>query len=69
MDPDQTVLMLLDALADEDWDQVEELSLALREWLDKGGFPPIIIGDPSLGDRWHRTVARLLCRLAANMLP
>lgn len=69
MDPDQTVLMLLDALAESNWDQVEELSLALREWLDKGGFPPIIIGDPSLGDRWHRSVARLLCRLAANMLP
>ena len=69
MDPDQTVLMLLDALAEEDWDQVVELSLALREWLDKGGFAPVIIGDPSLGDRWHRLVARLLCRLAATMLP
>ena len=62
MDPQQTWTDMLDALKQNDHDVANELAGALLEWLRKGGFPPIVVGDKSLGADWHRTIAAFICR-------
>jgi hypothetical protein len=66
MDPQATLRDLLAAVADRDWDQVDELSEALLTWLQKGGFPPQTLGPPELGRGWHRPVAEFVCYLAKS---
>ena len=62
MDPQKTWTDMLDALKQNDHDEAKELAGALLEWLGKGGFPPIGVGDESLGADWHRTIAVFICR-------
>ena len=40
MDPTATYENLIDAIQAADWDTVIELSNALEDWLDRGGFAP-----------------------------
>jgi hypothetical protein len=40
MDPNATLRDLLDAVASGDVDGMIEASLALADWLQRGGFPP-----------------------------
>lgn len=40
MDPNATYAELKAAMASEDHETAYELACALRDWLDKGGFPP-----------------------------
>jgi len=65
MDPQATFDQLLSALADRDWDRVDELSDALLGWLKRGGFPPRTLGTEQIGNDWHREIAALVCNLAA----
>jgi len=60
MDPQQTWTDMLDALKQNDHDEAKELAGALLEWLGKGGFPPIVVGDESIGADWHRTIAAVI---------
>ena len=62
MDPQQTWTDMLDALKQNDYDEAKELAGALLEWLDKGGFPPTVVGDESIGADWHRMIAAFICR-------
>ena len=62
MDPQKTWTDMLDALKQIDHDEAQELAGALLEWLGKGGFPPIAVGDKSLGADWQRTIAAFICR-------
>ena len=64
MDPNTTLRDLLDALAQRDWDTVQELSETLLAWMEKRGFPPTTIGPPELGSQWHRTIATFVCYAA-----
>jgi hypothetical protein len=64
MDPQATLNELLEAVADRDWDRVDELADSLHGWLQKGGFPPPTLGPENLSRGWHRAVAAFLCRLA-----
>ena len=64
MDPQATLEQLLDAVADRDWDRVDELSDALLGWLKRGGFPPRTLGLESLGPDWHREIATFVSNLA-----
>lgn len=57
---------MLDALTHKQWDDAKELADALHEWIRKGGFPPITIGDESLGRNWHKTIATFVCLAVAN---
>jgi hypothetical protein len=66
MDPEATLRDLLAAVADRDWQQVDELSEALLTWLQKRGFPPPTLGPPELGRGWHRAVAEFVCYLAKS---
>lgn len=50
MDHDAALQMLLEALEDQDYEQVAELAAGLRAWLLGGGFPPQTIGVASLGN-------------------
>ncbi len=64
MDPDAALRMLLEALEDQDHEQVMELTEGLRSWLHGGGFPPQTIGAESLGNDWHRAIALAACHAA-----
>ena len=66
MDPRQTWADMLDALQRNRWDDAKELADALYEWIRKGGFPPVTIGDKSLGKNWHKTIASFACLAVAN---
>lgn len=66
MDPQATLTDLLQAVADRDWDRVDELAEALLAWIGKGGFPPRTIGPETLPRSWHVTVAEFLCDLAKS---
>lgn len=68
MDPQLCWNNLLDALRLNQRDNARELVESLREWLRKGGFPPTIVGDESLGAAWHRTIAIFVCELVLNDL-
>ena len=52
---------LLCAYAEGDWDLIEELALALSEWLGKGGFPPTVLGLADLGPEFDRALAKAGC--------
>ena len=62
MDPQQTWTDMLDALKQNDHEEAKEFAGAILEWLGKGGFPPSVVGDKSLGADWHRTIAAVICR-------
>lgn len=66
MDPQATLRDLLAALEDRDWDRIDELSEALLQWMERGGFPPQTLGSDKLGKQWHRTVATFVCYAAAS---
>ena len=66
MDPQQTLADMLTALKEKRWDDAKELADALYEWLVKGGFPPVTLGDMSLGREWHRAVATFASLAASS---
>ena len=66
MDPHQTWADMLEALKHKQWDDAKELADALYEWIRKGGFPPVTIGDESLGKNWHKTITSFACLAVAN---
>ena len=68
MDPQQTLADMLDALNRNENDEANELAAALLEWLRKGGFPPIVVGDESLGADWHQTIAAFICRCVTERI-
>ena len=56
MDPQATWDQLLAAYAAGDWDLIEERATDLLAWLDRGGFPPMIIQQPDVDSDWNRYV-------------
>ena len=66
MDPQQTLADMLTAMKEKRWEDAKELADALHGWLTKGGFPPITLGDVSMGKEWHRAVATFACLAAAS---
>lgn len=66
MDPQQTWADMLDALKRKAWADSKDLADTLYEWVRKGGFPPVTVGDESLGRQWHRTIALFTCLAVAN---
>lgn len=66
MDPQATLNELLAAVESREWDRVDELSEALLEWMQRGGFPPQTLGSQKLGKQWHRAVATFVCHAAAS---
>lgn len=66
MDPHQTWADMLSSLKRKQWGDAKELADALYDWIRKGGFPPVTIGDESLGKSWHRTIASFTCLAVAN---
>jgi hypothetical protein len=51
MDPQATWLALIQALIDEERESASEYAEILIDWLDRGGFPPIVLSD--LGQAAH----------------
>jgi hypothetical protein len=61
MDPQAAWDQLLAAYAEGNWDQIEERATDLLAWLDRGGFPPMILQQPDLDPDWNRALARAGC--------
>ena len=68
MDPDATLRELLQAVQARAWNRVDELAGALLDWLEKRGFPPIVVGTRDLGVEWRRTMATFVCHLAQSKM-
>ncbi|MBX3452808.1 MAG: hypothetical protein KF777_24945 [Planctomycetaceae bacterium] len=66
MDPQATLTDLLQAVADRDWDRVDELAETLRTWLSNGDFPPKTLGTWKLGQKWHQALSLSICDLARS---
>ena len=66
MDPEATLLELLEAVQARAWDRVDELAGALLDWLEKQGFPPLVVGPRELGVEWHRAMATFVCHMAQS---
>lgn len=64
MDPHATWSQLLDALASSDPDAIEELAMALQDWLDRGGYPPHPTGRTDLGSDFDSQLAYQACAIA-----
>lgn len=64
MDPQATWDQLLCALAEGDWDSIEERATELIEWLDRGGFPPAVLSLPDLDPDFNRALTRAGCLFA-----
>jgi hypothetical protein len=64
MDPQVVWEHLLDAYSDQDWDAVDEHAATLRDWLEKGGFPPQTVPHRELRPPVNRLIALATCRLA-----
>lgn len=67
MDPNETARLLVAALERRQWDAVEAHANDLLSWLDRGGFPPLLIGSAGLGSSWHRPIARVACLRALSL--
>lgn len=68
MDPQATWDQLLRAYAEGDWESLEALAVALSNWLQKGGFPPVVIGHPGLGPDFEEALAKAACGHALSVL-
>ena len=64
MDPQVAWKELQFAYRERDWDEVRELAQSLLDWLQRGGFPPTVLGKPFSDPEQHREVARAFCRRA-----
>ena len=61
MDPQETWLRLLAASVNNDWEEAEELANALLTWLEKGGFPPEVLGPKELGVEFNAALVHAAC--------
>ena len=61
MDPNATFRELLDAVLDRDAETMLEKSIALRDWLSKGGFAP------NLAEPKNRRHLLVWCNLMASV--
>ena len=64
MDPHAARQNLQEAYRVRDWERVRELAQSLLDWLQRGGFPPIVLSSPSSDPDRHREVAQAFCRRA-----
>ena len=51
-----------------DWDQIQERATDLIAWLDRGGFPPLIVPNSELDSNWNRALARAGCLYALDLV-
>ena len=68
MDPQAAWDRLLAAYAEGDWDSLEELAVALGNWLQMGGFPPVVLGHPGLGLEFEKALATAGCKFVLATL-
>lgn len=64
MNPQTTWDQLLAAYAAGNWNQIDALSTALLDWLDRGGFPPAV--SQNLDNEWNHALARAGCQFALD---
>ena len=64
MDPQAAWDQMLRAFACEEWSDVHEYATALSAWLDRRGFPPKVIINPSVGDPFNSALALSACEFA-----
>ena len=67
MDPQATWTRLLEAWKDHDWEELQEAARDLKRWMARGGFPPDVFPQQSMGSLWNRAVVRSACEFALQM--
>ncbi len=68
MDPQATWDGLLAALAEKDWDMIEDSASGLADWLARGGFSPVVVGLPGTDLDFERALAKAGCRYALGLV-
>lgn len=66
MDPQVAWNDLLEAYEAYDWEAVRVSALALRQWIEKGGFPPNTQFGRRMDDAWHRAVTLSTCQFVLD---
>lgn len=61
MDPQETWREILDAYANCRWSEARDAATSLRQWLDRGGFPPQTL-QPQIGAALDRAIACAVCK-------
>ena len=64
MDPQVAWKELQEAYSTCEWDDVRALAQSLLDWLNRGGFPPTVIGSPITDPNVHRNFVLAFCRRA-----
>jgi hypothetical protein len=64
MDPQTAWNELRTATRAGDWEAARELAQDLLDWLDRGGFPPLVRAGASADPARRRAVVRRYCRSA-----
>ncbi len=62
MDPQAAWTNLLDAYEALDWEAARDAALVLRQWIERGGFPPKTFVDRTMDNAWHRATAVAACQ-------
>lgn len=61
MDPTATWTLLLQALIDDDWEAAVLAAETLQEWLQRGGFAPLVASRFPQDHPFHRTLVLTVC--------
>lgn len=53
---------MLDAAESGDWNKAGEHAESLLAWMQRNGFPPIVIPDHPMNDDWNGVLATVACK-------
>jgi len=67
MDVQQTWEDLLTAWAEHDWQNVQQISQDILEWLERNGFAPEIVSVQRMGNDVNRVLATAACQYMAEL--
>jgi len=61
MDPQAAWQQMVTAVAGGDWEEAIEFADSLRQWLQRGGFPPQTLLGHEMPPEWNHEVALAAC--------
>ncbi|MCA9063502.1 MAG: hypothetical protein KDA96_10600 [Planctomycetaceae bacterium] len=67
MDPQATWNCLLEAWKTRNWEELQEAATDLKRWMTRGGFPPEVCPQLSMGPLWNRAMVRAACEFVLQM--
>ena len=67
MDPQATYDAMLKSLGVAEWNAAADYARDLRQWLDRGGFPPDTTQGRFNDYYWNRRIATYACKIALQI--